>query len=219
MLRLVTKEAYARTLALPSPMRDARVLRTLVMLDLESHPPQAAIDEVVIDVDVAPGRILQTGLFEPALPEPEALSTLVARLGAVIGQARVGAPALVDTHTPGAFAVKAFAPHQAPDSRRQAPADSRLEPGAWSLEPAVIRRFRPARAARVRVERDRPVHVEAEDIRAGVVLAAGPWRGSGGWWDEAWDHDEWDVALDTGIVCRITQDRTTRAWMLEGVLD
>src|SRR5688500_7016516 len=34
VLRLVTKEAYARTLALPSPMRDARVLRTLVMLDL-----------------------------------------------------------------------------------------------------------------------------------------------------------------------------------------
>src|SRR5687767_8733058 len=119
VLRLVTKQAYARTLALPSPMRDARVLRTLVMLDLESHPPGAAIDEVIIDVDVAPGRILQTGLFEPALPAPEALSTLVARLGAVAGSSRVGAPALVDTHQPGAFAMKPFAPHQAPGSRLQ----------------------------------------------------------------------------------------------------
>jgi hypothetical protein len=113
MLRLVTKEAYARTLALPSPMRDARVLRTLVMLDLESHPPGAAIDEVIIDADVAPGRILQTGLFEPALPAPEALSTLVARLGAVAGTSRVGAPALVDTHRPGAFEMRRFAPHEA----------------------------------------------------------------------------------------------------------
>src|SRR5687768_11956848 len=95
MLRLVTKEAHARTLALPSPMRDARVLRTLVMLDLESHPPGAGVDEVIIDVDVAPGRILQTGLFEPALPAPETLSTLVAWLGAVVGAARVGAPVLV----------------------------------------------------------------------------------------------------------------------------
>ena len=227
MLRLVTKQAYARTLALPAPMRDARVLRTLVMLDLESHPPQAAIDEVVIDVDVAPGRILQTGLFEPALPAPEALSTLIARLGAVVGESRVGAPAIVDTHRPGAFAMKPFAPHQAPDSRLQAPAGSSLESGVRSPEPvSVIRRFRPPRAARVRVEQARPVHLEAEDIRGEIVMAAGPWRSSGAWWragaadaSAGWDHDEWDVSLDTGIVCRVAQDRVTKAWVVEGVLD
>jgi protein ImuB len=209
MLRLVTKQAYARTLTLPSPMRDARVLRTLVMLDLESHPPQAAIDEVVIDVDVAPGRILQTGLFEPALPEPETLSTLVARLGAVAGESRVGAPALVETHRAGAFEVKPFALHQATGHRRE----------ATGHEPAVIRRFRPPRAARVRVERHRPAHVEAGGIRGGVVMAAGPWRTSGGWWDDAWDHDEWDVALETGVLCRVSQDRATNTWVVEGILD
>jgi protein ImuB len=223
MLRLVTKEAYARTLTLPSPMRDARVLRTLVMLDLESHPPGAAVDEVVIDVDIAPGRILQTGLFEPALPAPETLSTLVARLGAVAGQARVGAPALVDTHAPGAFAMQPFAPHRAQGSAL----DSRLsalgrEPEADRREPflpAVIRRFRPPRAARVRMGARGPVRVEAEDIRGGVTMAAGPWRSAGGWWASAWDRDEWDVALDTGLTCRVAQDRVTKAWVIDGVLD
>jgi protein ImuB len=224
-LRLVTprdparglgeKATYARTLTLPAPMRDARVLRTLVMLDLESHPPGAAIDEIVIDVDVAPGRILQTGLFEPALPAPEALSTLVARLGALVGQSRVGAPALVDTHCPGAFEVKPFAPHQAQGSGP--------EPGARSLEPdhmpAVIRRFRPPRAARVRTGARGPLHVEADDIRGGVTMAAGPWRASGGWWTAAWDRDEWDVALDTGLTCRLAQDRATGKWVVDGVLD
>ena len=220
LLRLVNKTAHARTLALPAPMRDARVLRTLVMLDLESHPPGAAVDEVVIDVDVAPGRILQSGLFEPALPAPEALSTLVARLGALAGESRVGAPALVDTHEPGAFAMKPFAPHRSSAIVREG---SRPEPGAWSPEPvhmpSVIRRFRPPRAARVRAGARGPARVEADDIRGDVAMAAGPWRASGGWWASGWDRDEWDVALDTGLVCRLAQDRATGKWVIDGVLD
>jgi protein ImuB len=219
MLRLVTREAYVRTLGLPSPMRDARVLRTLVMLDLESHPPGAAIDEVVIDVDVAPGRILQTGLFEPALPAPEALSTLVARLGAVAGSARVGVPALAETHRPGAFEMKPFAPHQTQGSGlRTQGAPCALGPAPDFL-PTVIRRFRPPRAARVRVAAARPVRVDAEDISGDVVMAAGPWRTSGGWWQGGWDRDEWDVTLDTGVTCRVAHDRATGKWVVDGVLD
>ena len=41
-LRLVDRTTHARVLQLPAPMRDARVLRTLLLLDLESHPPPAA---------------------------------------------------------------------------------------------------------------------------------------------------------------------------------
>ncbi|HEY6358659.1 MAG TPA: hypothetical protein VIX35_10470, partial [Vicinamibacterales bacterium] len=51
-LRLVTRTSHERTLHVPAPMRDARVLRTLVLLDLESHPPAAAIDIVEIDLEV-----------------------------------------------------------------------------------------------------------------------------------------------------------------------
>ncbi|MDQ3170835.1 MAG: hypothetical protein M3Q55_11910, partial [Acidobacteriota bacterium] len=228
---LRNKAAYARTLTLPAPMRDARVLRTLVMLDLESHPPGAAVDEVVIDVDVTPGRILQTGLFEPALPAPEALSTLVARLGALAGASRVGAPSLVDTHSPGAFEVKAFAPHAMGSAHgaRLTARDARTsfssgpEPAAVGRAPeflpAVIRRFRPPRAARVRSGTRGPERVDAEDIRGDVTMAAGPWRASGGWWAAAWDRDEWDVALDTGLTCRLAQDRATGTWVVDGVLD
>ena len=43
-LRLVTREVHVRRLELPSPMRDVRTLRALALLDLESHPPAAAID-------------------------------------------------------------------------------------------------------------------------------------------------------------------------------
>jgi protein ImuB len=37
-LQLVTRAVHERSLQLPAPMRDARALRTLALLDLESHP-------------------------------------------------------------------------------------------------------------------------------------------------------------------------------------
>src|SRR5262249_19479962 len=109
LLRLVTREVYARRLELPTPMRDVRALRTLALLDLETHPPGAGIDRVTIVIDPTPGRILQHTLFTRAQPTPEQLSTLLARLGALMGQDRFGAPATIDSYRPGAFAMAPFA--------------------------------------------------------------------------------------------------------------
>jgi len=107
-LRLVSRETHERHLQLPSPIRDARTLRTLALIDLESHPPAAAIDRVTIVIDPTPGRVLQHTLFERAHPAPESLSTLLARLGALMGSDRIGAPAVMDTDRPGAFAMRPF---------------------------------------------------------------------------------------------------------------
>jgi protein ImuB len=52
-----------------------------------------------------------------------------------------------------------------------------------------------------------------------IVQAAGPWRSSGNWWGASWNRDEWDVALATGIVCRIFRDRVTERWFLEAIYD
>ena len=103
------RERHERVVELPAPMRDARVLRTLALLDLESNPPPAAIDRVTVGVDVTEGRVLQFGLFARALPSDK-LATLLARLGALMGSDRVGAPSLVDTYRPGAFAMAKFDP-------------------------------------------------------------------------------------------------------------
>ena len=97
-LRLVTRTEHVRTLHLPSPIRDPRTLRTLVLLDLESHPPPAAIDVVTLELDVAPGLIVQGTLLTRARPSPDDLATLTSRLCALMGDTRVGAPALVETH-------------------------------------------------------------------------------------------------------------------------
>ena len=107
-LRLVTRALHLRSLQLPAPMRDPKVLRTLLLLDLESHPAPAGIDVVTIAIDPTPGRIVQESLLTRARPAPEQISTLLARLQALMGEGRCGAPALVDSHRPGAFAMTAF---------------------------------------------------------------------------------------------------------------
>jgi nucleotidyltransferase/DNA polymerase involved in DNA repair len=66
-LRLTTRDTHARVLQLPAPMRDARVLRTLLLLDLEAGPPSAAVDVVSIELDPAPARITQFSLLERAV--------------------------------------------------------------------------------------------------------------------------------------------------------
>ena len=261
-LRLTTRDTHTRVLQLPAPMRDPKVLRTLLLLDLESRPPfggvaregrrepprsggpsaprevmEAMIDIVSIELDPAPTRITQFSLLERALPSPETLSTLTARLSALVGESRIGSAALVDTHRPGAFAMVGFAP------------ETRGAHAASGADDAVLRRQRTPSAIRVSVEHGRPVYLAAARRgmpQGAVTQAAGPWRAFGGWWTEAgasraegleadacrarglgpgpraaagWNRDEWDVALQSGAVCRIYQDRTTERWFLEGIYD
>jgi len=184
---------YARRLELPSPMRDVRTLRTLALLDLESHPPDAAIDRVTIVIDPTPGRVLQHTLFTRAHPTPEQLSTLLARLGALMGQDRFGAPATVDTYRPGAFVTAPFSTEHRDTvdrserrARREFPVPS-PQPPAPSPQPlhAALRRCRQPVPARVAVADGRPVRVTTDRrgfTGGSVVRAAGPWRTSGEWW-------------------------------------
>jgi hypothetical protein len=107
-LRLVDRITHTRVLPLPVAMRDPRVLRTLILLDLESHPPPAAIDIVTIELDPAPGRVISYSLLERPQPSAETLATLTARLGALVGDSRCGAPVLLDSHGPDAFEMRRF---------------------------------------------------------------------------------------------------------------
>jgi protein ImuB len=209
-LGLVTRERHRRSLDLPSPLRDVRTLRTLALLDLESHPPAAAIDRVTITIDPTPGRVLQHTLFTRPHPTPEQLSTLLARLGALMGQDRIGAPAMVDSYRPGAFAMKPFAIDQEQDVHRrgrrdrgvdfvQNSAEQFLLPSPESRVPSpehacsaltvvtALRRCRQPVPARVAVGPDgRPVRVTTDRrgfAGGGVTACVGPWRTSGEWWE------------------------------------
>jgi protein ImuB len=220
-LRLVDRTTFARVLQLPAALRDARVLRTLLLLDLESHPPSAAIDIVTIEIDPAPARIIQYSLLERAMPSAETLATLTARLCALVGETRCGSPALLDTHRPDGFEMRRFAPEpQIP--RAVARTDGTASEGGRAPN---LRRFRPPIAVRVSVERGRParVAIDRRGMPGGeVAQQAGPWRTSGAWWANdatPWDRDEWEVAFSDGSICRLFRDRLIDRWFLDGVFD
>jgi protein ImuB len=247
-LGLVSKDVHARRLELPTPLRDVRALRTLALLDLESHPPASAVDRVTVTIDPTPGRILQHTLFTRPHPSPEQLSTLLARLGATMGQDRIGAPSLVDSYRPGAFAMKPFAVEHPPVGRKGRTNEGRMgriekddlslpaPPARPAFSITALRRCRQPVPARVAVDAaGRPVRVTTDrrGFAGGTVRQAmGPWKTSGEWWDllrrsspaslaseGGWDRDEWDVALSDGGTYRVFRDHTAGAWFIEAVID
>lgn len=236
-LRLTTRRVHARTVPLPSPMRDAKTLRTLVLLDLETHPPDAPIDIVRVCLEPTPGRVLQWTLLERAQPAPEQVSTLVARLSALMGDTHVGSPRLQDTWKPGAFEMARFE-----ITESGVPMTTPPTPGP-SMG-AALRRFRFPIPARVHVHEGRPVRIvtDRNGFTSGAVAqAAGPWRTSGEWWttpgpdsalsassaalslsagsSASWDRDEWDVAMTDGTIYRLVVERGVGQWFLEGIVD
>jgi protein ImuB len=245
-LRLVDKSVHARTVQLPSPMRDPKTLRTLVLLDLESNPPTAAIDRVRVLIEPTPARVTQWALFERAQASPEQVSTLVARLTALMGDSHVGSPRLVDSWRAAAFEMMPFDPDTPGGSSTVAPAVTpsslantsgihapampytTAETTARSSSPhAALRRFRLPVPARVQMQEGRPVRITTDrrGVVGGVVVdAAGPWRTSGEWWNDgaagrSWDRDEWDVALNDGTVYRLFVERDVGQWFLDGIVD
>jgi protein ImuB len=235
-----TREVHERSLQLPVAIRDARTLRTLALLDLESNPPPAAIDRVTVAVDPTPARIVQFSLLTRPLPTPEQLSTLMARLHALMGEERCGAPMTLDSWQPGAFAMKSFMPGS---GARDPGPESRI-PSPESRVMIALRRFRHPLPIRVHVKQGRPasLSIMKRGLNGGAVdSCAGPWRTSGAWWEardpggpkianpripdpgsrvpDQWDRDEWDVALADGPTYRLFRERNSDKWFLEGVVD
>src|SRR4051812_19560995 len=160
LLHLITRETTARRLELPTPMRDVRALRTLALLDLEARPAEAAIDRVTIVIDPTPGRVVQHTLYTRAQPTPEQLSTLLARLGALMGADRYGKAALVDTDRPGAFAMTAFNTEH--DGKNRGDRQERRENVKQHDVVSALRRCRQPVPARVAVADGRPVRLTTD---------------------------------------------------------
>jgi len=206
-LVLVDGSTHRRALHPAAPSSDPRTWRTLLLLDLEVHPPRDAIQALTLRAEPTPARTVQFSLLDPAQPSPERLAETMARLHEWTSAGRGGAPVLLDTHRPGAFVMGSFAPG--------AFAGGRPPQGPPRI---ALRVFRPPRPAQVSLREGMPVFVSAGGVRGAVLDLAGPWRASGDWWDVAWSREEWDVALAAGAY-RIFLDRLREAWFLEGELD
>ncbi len=234
----IKNQQFCRTLRLPLPMLDTKLFLKLLQLDLNAHPPGAPIVKIHLAAEPARPRPGQAGLFLPPSPEPEKLELTLARIAALVGENRVGALELLDTHHPEGFRLRRFmtaSDHQPPKTKK--PEKEKQEiPEKLTKEkehPAVtaLRRFRPALRATVTLDQGQPVQVvcaKTKTIQGSVLWKAGPWRSSGDWWErEAWSRDEWDIALQNNApqnassiaLYRLVHDLLEGAWFVEGTYD
>jgi len=203
--------AYRAVLEFPVPLTDHRTMLKLLQLHLERHPPEAQIVAFQLRVEPVEPRRVQNGLFLPATPLPDKLQITLARIAGMVGEENVGSPQRLNTHRPDAFRMVGL------NFQLESKAEDVLQGEMLRL---VIRVFRPALEARVRLVELAPKEVRAAGVKGTVMRSAGPWKTSGEWWaDTAWSRDEWDVALDDGGLYRIYQEAESHGWFVQGVYD
>jgi len=221
-LQLTDQTVHERRLSLPYPMRDHKVFLKLLLLDVEMHPPVAAVRMVSLSCEPVKPRVLQNGLFVPLAPAPDKLELTLARLAKWVGEENIGSPALLDTHRPDAFVMNRFTV-PLKKSHRQTAIGKRQRLG--------LRMFRPALRAVVETEQGWPTQISAwgkqRSVYGKVVQAAGPWRTTGDWWrEDRWARDEWDVAVAASKTSgeppglyRIYRKLNSEMWFVEGNYD
>jgi protein ImuB len=212
ILKLDGGKRHERIIRPAIPLQDMPTLLKLLQLDLETHPPSAAILALELHAQSAAPHRAQHGLFLPQAPEPARLEVLLARLRKLLGDQSVGSPELTDDHRPNAFRMIPFAP----------PVPVKNEKPSASV-PTALRVCRPPQAIGVVLSGKAPTRVFWEGQRYAVREIAGPWHVSGQWWSEAnWCREEWDVRLATEIaerLCRIACDPRSRRWYVQGTYD
>jgi protein ImuB len=218
----INNQKFLRILRLPLPMLDAKVFLKLLQLDLNAHPPGAPIMKIHLAAEPARQRSAQGGLFLPPSPEPEKLELTLARIAGMVGENKVGALELLDTHHPDGFRMRRFVAEVARKTLQKKNPDSAAATSAVT----ALRRFRPPLRVNVTLESGQPVRVACnrkKEVQGDVLWKAGPWRASGDWWErEAWSRDEWDLALRNGDAVsfyRLVHDLLDGGWFVEGTYD
>ena len=164
----------SRRVAVAAPSNDIRAILTLINLNLEAAPPEAAVESLRIEIAPRVPRPAQTDMFLPPSPAPDKLQTTIARLAALCGPGNVGAISAENSHRPEAMRLDPFAPPAPPPIPENAPAKN--------VTRLVIRAIRPAQEIEVMCSREIPEFVRGENLGARVISIAGPWRRDGEWW-------------------------------------
>jgi protein ImuB len=207
-LLLEDETDYRREFRLPEPGADVDGWLRILCAHLETVRTVARVAGVRLVATPTRAPQKQAGLFDTGLRDPAAFWENLARLGALVGEGRVGTPVPADTHRPDAFTL------QKPAETVPAPEP----PPVHSPRGPALRRFRPPLLAQVVCAGDRPAELASVPARGVVRAVAGPWRASGDWWKpETWSVETWHVELAGGGIYQLA--RTAEGWCVEGMLD
>jgi protein ImuB len=195
------------------PTTDKQLWVRLLHLDLEAHPPMAAILTLELAAEAGSTSKLQLGLFSPQLPETGRLDITLAQIRALVGEDCVGRAVLEDTHAQGAFRMEAFAVFTK-DSGMAVPSGPR----------AVMRQLRPLESVAVTLQDRRPTGFFFRQARYTVEQSYGPWRVSGDWWSATlWGQEQWDLVArghnGSLLSCCMMRDLMQNVWQMAALYD
>jgi protein ImuB len=208
---------HSRTVRPALPNNDRKLWLKLIHLDLQAHPPKAAILSLSLSAQPGSTSKVQLGLFSPQAPEPMRLDVTLARIRSIVGEGCAGQAVLKDTHCPDAFRVEPFV----------VPTSSALESKPRSKRLA-LRQLRPPESVTVTVHDEQPDSFIFREKRYAVERAYGPWSSSGDWWNPTlWSLEQWDLvargqdAADhaTWLCCCLTRDLMQERWQVEALYD
>ncbi len=206
-LRLEDESDYRREFRLPEPGVDVASWMRVLLSHLETLQLASHLVGARLAASPARPQQKQDGLFDTGLRDPAVFWENLARVGALIGDDRIGTPVMTDTHRPDAFTLVR-------------PADTIPVPAEQPLHAPrglVLRRFRPAWPVRVTLADGKPAFLAGE-LAGSVRQLAGPWPADGDWWrPEAWAVETWQLELADGAVYQLAH--TASGWCVEGVFD
>jgi protein ImuB len=215
-LKLEGGGAHVRKVRPALPSNERAMWLKLIHLDLEAHPPGAAVVGIALTAEPGSTSKVQMGLFSPQLPEPMRLDVTLARIKAIVGEECVGRPELTDTHRPDGFRVEGFS---------VAAVGARVG-SSCELEGslAAMRRIRPAEMVAVMLRGQRPAGFVFRERRYEVERAYGPWVMNGDWWNESlWGIEQWDLIARAGdgamLCCCVVRDLARDAWSMAALYD
>jgi protein ImuB len=203
------------------PNNDRKLWLKLTHLELQAHPPPAAILTLTLNAQPGSTSKVQLGLFAPQVPEPMRLDVTLARIRAIVGEGCAGRAVLKDTHHPDAFRLDPFiVPHVVPASSY---------PEEKSGSPRIaMRQLRPPEVVVVSLRNRQPDTFVFREKRYTVERAYGPWSSSGEWWRPTlWSMEQWDLvarahdATDktSWLCCCLTRDLREERWHVEALYD
>ena len=204
---------HVRTVRPALPTNDRPLWIKLLHLDLEAHPPQAAIVAVTLTAEPGSTSKVQLGLFSPQLPEPMRLDVTLARIRALVGDECVGSPVLRDTNQPDGFRVEPF---KVPSARSSS--------SATVSSSAAMRQLRPPERASITLRDRQPASFVFRDCRYEVEHAYGPWLAEGDWWNrQTWALEQWDLIGRSSdgamLCCCLVRDLKEQSWQVVTLYD
>ena len=205
--------AHSRTVRPALPNIDRKLWLKLIHLDLQAHPPQAAILSLTLSAEPGSTSKVQLGLFSPQVPEPMRLDVTLARIRSIVGEGCVGQAVLKDTNRPDAFRVEPFV---VPSS---AASDRKVE-----TRRLAMRQLRPPEIVFVTVHGRQPDSFVFREKRYTVERAYGPWSSAGDWWNPTlWSLEQWDLVARSHdaawLCCCLTRDLVQDRWQVEALYD